>query len=318
MKRVLRLLAVSSIILGLLGSSALAATTFINIGTGSTGGTYYPVGAAMCKIWNDNIPGLKASAQSTGGTVHNLQLLANKEAEAGFMDGLYYFAYQGKGKYEGNPQSYLRALVPLYAEPVHILVAKGSGIKSLKDFKGKRVSVGVVASGTEVTARELLKIAGLNPDKDIKPENLGLTDTAQAFSNKQIDAAITVGAVGIAGVVEAATMGVVEFIGLPEGQIKQANGRMPYYVPFTIPANTYKGQPEPIKTIASWNIIGVRQELDPDLAYKMTKALFENKKNLVNVSARMEGMSPENVKEILIPLHIGAKKYYKEIGAITM
>jgi TRAP transporter TAXI family solute receptor len=317
-KKGMRLLAVSCVILGLLGGSALAATTFINIGTGSTGGTYYPVGAAMCKIWNTAIPGLKASAQSTGGTVHNLQLMANKEAEAGFLDGLYYFAYQGKGKYEGNPQSNLRALVPLYAEPVHIMVAKGSGIKTLRDFKGKRVSVGAVASGTEVTAKELLKIAGLNPDKDIKPENLGLSDTAQAFSNKQIDAAITVGAVGIAGVVEAATMGVVEFIDLPDGQIKQANGRMPYYIPFTIPANTYKGQPNPIKTIASWNIVGVRDDLDPDLAYKMTKALFQNKKDLTNVSTRVESMSPENVKYILIPLHIGAKKYYKEIGAVTM
>ncbi len=318
MKRVLRLLAVSCVLLGLLGSSALAATTFLNIGTGSTGGTYYPVGAAMCKIWNDAIPGLKASAQSTGGTVHNLQLMGNKEAEGGFLDGLYYFAYLGKGKYEGNPQSDLRALVPLYAEPVHILVAKGSGIKTLKDFKGKRVSIGAVASGTEVTAKEMLKIAGLNPEKDIKPENLGLSDTAQAFSNKQIDAAITVGAVGIAGVVEASTMGVVEFIDLSEGQIKQTNGRMPYYVPFTIPANTYKGQPNPIKTVASWNIIGVRNDLDPDLAYKMTKALFQHKKDLMNVSARMEAMTPENVKVILIPLHIGAKKYYKEVGAITM
>ena len=90
MKRVLRLLAVSCVLLGLIAGSALAATTFINIGTGSTGGTYYPVGAAMCKIWNDAIPGLKASAQSTGGTVHNLQLMGNKEAEGGFLDGLYY------------------------------------------------------------------------------------------------------------------------------------------------------------------------------------------------------------------------------------
>lgn len=93
---------------------------------------------------------------------------------------------------------------------------------------------------------------------------------------------------------------------------------MPYYIPFTIPANTYKGQPNPIKTIASWNIVGVRDDLDPDLAYKMTKALFQNKKDLTNVSTRVESMSPENVKYILIPLHIGAKKYYKEIGAVTM
>jgi len=312
-KRVLHLLAVSCVLLGLLGGSALAATTFINIGTGSTGGTYYPVGAAMCKIWNDNIPGLKASAQSTGGTVHNLQLMANKEAEGGFMDGLYYFAYQGKGKYEGNPQSNLRALVPLYAEPVHILVAKGSGIKSLKDFKGKRVSIGAVASGTEVTARQLLKAAGIDPDKDIKAENLGVGDTATAFSDNRIDAAIMVGSLGMAGVIEATTLGVVEFIDVPDAIRDKVIQDTPYWVPFTIPANFYSNQPNEVKTYASWNILAVHKDLDAEVVYQMTKALFEHKDDLLAVRATMQTMTPENIKYILVPLHFGARKYYDEV-----
>jgi TRAP transporter TAXI family solute receptor len=161
----------------------------------------------------------------------------------------------------------------------------------------------------------LLKIAGLNPDKDIKPENLGLSDTAKAFGDKQIDAAITVGAVGIAGVVEVATMGLADFIDIPEATINQVCAQYPYFLPFTIPANTYKGQTAPVKTFASWNIVAVHQKMDADLVYKMTKALFEHKPELVNVSTRMVSMTPDAIRYIKIPLHPGAKKYFKEIGA---
>ena len=313
MKRGFRFLAVGAALFSLMAGTAFGAT-FINIGTGTTGGTYYPVGAGMAKIWNTAIPGMKASAQSTGGTVHNLQLMNKGEAEMGFADGLYYFAYLGKGKYEGQPQKYLRAMVPLYAEPIHFLVAKGSGIKDLRGLKGKRVSIGAVASGTEVTAKELLRAAGLNPDKDIKAENLGLSDTAKAFADKQIDAALTVGAVGISGVVEAATMGLVEFVDVPEAQINQICAKLPYFLPFTIPAKTYNGQDKPNKTFASWNNLVVSDKVDADLVYKMTKALFDKKQDLVNITTRMSSMTPENVRYIKIPLHQGAKKFYKEAG----
>ena len=197
MTKTARFLIVTAMILVFAG--AASAATFINIGTGSTGGTYYPVGAGMAKVWNSAIPGMKANAQSTGGTAQNLALLGKGEAEVIFADGLYFFAYEGKGTFEGKPMKELRGLVPLYAEPIHFLVAKGSNIKSIQDLKGKRVSVGAVGSGTEVTVRTLLKVAGLDPDKDIKPENLGLSDTAGAFADKNIDAALTVGALGIAG-----------------------------------------------------------------------------------------------------------------------
>ena len=297
-------------------AGAASAATFINIGTGSTGGTYYPVGAGMAKVWNSVIPGMKANAQSTGGTAQNLALLGKGEAEVIFADGLYFFAYEGKGTFAGKPMKELRGLVPLYAEPIHFLVAKGSNIKSIQDLKGKRVSVGAVGSGTEVTVRTLLKVAGLDPDKDIKPENLGLSDTAGAFADKNIDAALTVGALGIAGVVEITTLGTAEFRDIPADVIAKLGKELPYYLPFDIPANTYKGQTKPVKALASWNVLITTEKLGDEDAYKMTKALYEHKQDILNISTRLASMSPENLKYIQVPLHKGALKYYKEIGAV--
>ena len=297
-------------------AGAASAATFINIGTGSTGGTYYPVGAGMAKVWSSEVPGMKASAQSTGGTAQNLALLGKGEAEVIFADGLYYFAYKGKGMFEGKPMPQLRGLVPLYAEPIHFLVSKGSSIKTIQDLKGKRVSVGAVGSGTEVTVRTILKLAGLDPDKDIRAENLGLSDTAGAFADNNIDAALTVGALGIAGVVEIATMGTAEFRDMPKDIIKKLGKELPYYLPFTIPANTYKGQTKDVKAMASWNVLITTDKISADDAYKMTKSLYDKKQDILNISSKLASMSPENIKYIQVPLHPGAEKYYKEIGAI--
>ncbi|OUO93942.1 TAXI family TRAP transporter solute-binding subunit [Cloacibacillus sp. An23] len=291
------------------------AATFINIATGSTGGTYYPVGAAMAKVWNDSIPDMRANAQSTGGTAQNLSLLSKGEAEVIFADGLYYFAYEGKGMFEGRAMKGLRAIAPLYAEPIHFLVAKGSGIKSIKDLKGKRVSVGAVGSGTEITVRALLKANGIDPDKDIRAENLGLSETASAFSDKQIDAGLVVGALGIAGVVEITTVDTAELIDFEPGVIGTLCKALPYYLPFEIPANTYKGQEKAVRSMASWNVLVTNDKLGEELAYSMTKALYDKKGDILNVSSRLSSMSPENLKFIQIPLHPGAQRYYGEAGS---
>ena len=300
----------------IISSSAMAATSFITIGTGSTGGTYYPVGAGLAKIWTKYVPDLKADAQSTGGTVHNIQLMEKKEIQAATMDNNYYNAYNGLLKYKGQNHKYLRGLLSLYPEPVQIMVAKGSGIKSLKDFKGKRISIGAVASGTELSARELLVAAGIDPDKDIKGENLGVGDTGSAFADKHIDAAVMLGALGMGGVVEPSTLGLVEFLDIPNDIIEKIIKQSPYWFKFTIPANTYRGQPNPVKTYAGPNIITVTAEIPENTVYQMTKTAFEHKKDLVAISSNMQNMTPEGAKNIMIPLHPGALKYYKEIGVI--
>jgi TRAP transporter TAXI family solute receptor len=301
----------------ILAFSAMAgAATFINIGTGSTGGTYYPVGSAIAAIWNRVIPDMKAASQSTGGTAQNLQLLENGEAEVGFTDGLYYFAYNGLQSFEGKPQTHLRGLTPLYPEPVQLMVAEGSGITSIKDLKGKRVVIGAVGSGTENTSRMLLKVAGIDPDKDIKPQNLGLSETAGAIADKNIDAAFMMAGVGASAVVEVTTMGTGHLIPIEDDVIAALNKELPYYTAFTIPANSYKGQTEPLKVAATWNVLTAHEKLDADLVYQMTKALYDNKQDLVNVAANMSFMDASEVGVIQIPLHPGAERYFKEIGVI--
>ncbi|MDI6705807.1 MAG: TAXI family TRAP transporter solute-binding subunit, partial [Bacillota bacterium] len=189
---------------------------FITIGTGTTGGSYYPLGGTMAKIWTDNIPNVHAGVQSTGGTIQNIQLMNDKQAEVGFTDTKYVLAYNGQGDWEGNPQTWLRGLLPLYPEPTNIVVAKNSGIKTLQDLKGKRVSIGAVGSGTESTSRELFKVLGMDVDKDIKAFMLGTGDTAKAFQDKQIDAAILVGSLGMSSVVELTSLNLVDFMDLPD------------------------------------------------------------------------------------------------------
>lgn len=300
----------------LLSATSAMAVQFVNVATGPTGGTYYPVGSAMAKIWTDHMKGIKASAQSTGGTMNNIQLLADEEAEAAFADGLYYDAYNGLESYKGKPQAFLRAAVPLYPEAIHLLVARDSGIETLQDLKGKRVSVGAVGGSTMLTAFHLLRLAGLDPEKDIVPENLGHADTVAAFADKRIDASVTIGAIGIASAVETTTVGTASLISIPQAIVGKICEETPYFSPITIPAGTYKNQPGPIETFSSPNILAVHARLDDDLVYGMTKALFEHKEGLVAVSARMSAMNPESVAQIKIPLHPGALRYYKEMGIL--
>lgn len=291
------------------------AAQFINIGTGPTGGTYYPVGAGIAKILNANIKDMKASAQASGGTRNNIQLMESGEAQVIFADGLYYDAYNGLGGYNGSPKKFMRAMVPLYPEAIHVVVLKGSGIKKLSDLAGKRVSVGAVGGSVELTADNLFKCAGIDAST-IKKEYLGHSESVAAFQDKQIDAAITVGAIGIASVVEPMTLGIVELIDVPDDVVAKMIEITPYFAPLTIAKGSYKGQERDVKTFSSPNILAVDEKQDAEAVYQMIKVLFQHKQDLVTISARMSEMDPKYVKDIKIPLHPGAEKYYKEIGVI--
>ena len=297
--------------------AAFGAPIFVNIGTGSTGGTYYPVGSAMATIWNKVIPDMRAASQSTGGTTQNIQLMQSGETETGFTDGLYYFAYHGRQAFEGNAQTFLRGMLPLYPEPIHLIAAENSGIKSVKDIKGKRVAIGAVGSGIEATCRALLKdVLGIDPDKDVNAQNLGMSESASALADKNIDVAFMMGGIGSAAVVEVVTLGTGYLIPLEDDVVEGLHKALPYYSAFAIPSNSYKDQAEPLKTAATWNILSVHEKLEDNVVYAMTKALFDNKPELVNVAAVMRFMDASEVGVIQIPLHPGAEKYYKEIGAV--
>lgn len=300
----------------LLAIPAIALAEFINIATGSTGGTYYPVGATMANIWRDNIPGAKASAQSTGGTVNNIQLLRAGEAEACICDGMYYDAYHGMGSYAGRAHPFLRGIAVLYPDVVHFVVAKDSDIKTVADLKGKRVGVGPVGGSVPLLAQAILAAAGLDMRKDIRPEYLGHAETTAAFADKHIDAAIAVGSLGIASVVEMTTLGTAKILPLDADIITTVCASAPYFTPYAIPSSSYKGQDEALSTLSIPNIVAVHEKLSPDLVYHMTRLLFEHKADLVAVAASMEAMKAENVAQIKIPLHPGAERYYREQGIL--
>lgn len=301
--------------LALMAGTASAAE-FLNIATGPTGGTYYPVGAAMAKIWTDNIKDLKASAQSTGGTFNNIGLMDQGEAEAAFADGLYYDAYFGKGRYEGKPQKFLRGMVVIYPEIIQLVVSTKSNVDKFEDLKGKRISFGSVGGSVTATSESIFRAGGFDPAKDIKVEYLGHADATAAFADRRIDAAINMGALGISSVTEPTTTGTVKLISLPEDVIKKMCEERPYFSPAVIPAGTYKGQTEPIHTFQSPNIIAVSDKLGDDLVYNMTKQLFEHKQDLVNVAKVMQAMKADEISQIKIPLHPGAERYYREIGIL--
>lgn len=294
---------------------AAEAVEFVTIGTGPTGGTYYPVGAGIAKIWTDNVKDMRANAQASGGTRNNIQLMESDEAQVIFADGLHYDAYNGRDSYDGQAKTFLRAMVPLYPEAIHIVAHKDSGIKTLADLAGKRVSVGAVGGSVELTSENLFKCAGIDP-ASIKKEYLGHSESVAALQDKQIDAAITVGAIGISSVVEPMTLGIVDLIDVPDEVVAKMIEITPYYAPLTIPKDSYKGQTRDVKTFCSPNILAVHEKLSEESVYQMTKALFDHKQDLVVISARMSEMDPSYVKDIKIPLHPGAEKYYKEIGAV--
>ncbi|MDZ4163568.1 MAG: TAXI family TRAP transporter solute-binding subunit [Smithellaceae bacterium] len=315
-KSLLFIAALSVFFLGVAGLTAVNAQerVFLSIGTGTTGGSYYPIGGAMAKIWSDKIPNVRASVQSTGGTIQNIQLMADKQTEAGFTDTKYVLAFQGKGPFAGKPQPWLRGLVPLYPEPTNIVVTKDSGIKSLRDLRGKRISIGAVGSGTEATSRELFTVLGMDVEKDLKPFMLGTGETASALKDKRIDAAILVGSLGMSSVVEITSLNLVDFLEVDDAMFQSIFRVNDTWVQFTIPANYYQHQSRPVKTYASFNILSVRDDLPAALAYLMTKTLFESKADLLAVRPTMENMTLENVHKIAIPLHPGAIRYYREMG----
>jgi len=312
-----KLLLVLSLILAftifISADSVAASKMFITIGTGSMGGSYYPVGACMAKIINENVEGVNASVQSTGGTVANLQLMKSGEAQMATVDLNAHDAYWGTGKYKEERMPWIRALTPLYPECIHLMVAKDSEIKSVYDFKGKRISVGAVASGTEVSSKQLLAALGITFD-DIKPRRLGISETTQAFKDRQIDAAIMAGSLGMSGVIEAFSLGLVRLIPMPDEVLAKLQAKYPYWVPLVVPAGYYLGQTEEVKQYGDWNFTIIHEDVPEDIVYNIVKALFENREELILTKEKMSNMKLENISNMSIPLHPGAKRYYIEKG----
>lgn len=290
---------------------------YISIATGGTAGTYYPLGGAIAKIFNENVEGVTANAQSTGASVENIGLVEKGETEIAFIQSdITYYAYTGtenfadKGKVEN-----IRGMAMFYPEVIQIIATESSGIKSVEDLKGKKVAIGAPGSGTEANARQILAAHGMTYDDLGKADYLSFGEAADQLKNKQVDAAFVTAGLPTAAVTEVGQTADIVVVPIDQGKIAELSAEYPFYTEVTIPAGTYKNQDSDVITTAVMAMLVVPEELDEDLMYELTKALFEHRDTIIETHDRGNDLKLETaILGMPIELHPGSKRYYDEQG----
>jgi TRAP transporter TAXI family solute receptor len=290
----------------------------LSIATGGTGGVYYPLGGGMANVLSKYVPGMQATAEVTGGSVDNLRLIGTgKPYIALAMADASQDAYRGEDKFKGSKVP-LRTLMVLYPNRMHVVTVEGTGINTMKDLKSKRVSTGSPGSATEVMAFRVIEAAGLDKDRDMRRERLGVAESVNAVKDRKIDAFFWVGGLPTAAVTDlAATPGVkiklVDHADLVPAMNKKYGN---LYVEDVIPRATYAGMAQDNRQATVWNILVAHENLSEQAAYNIVKTIFDKREELINVHKEAANFKLETQKQATtpIPYHPGAVKYFKEKG----
>lgn len=265
---------------------------FMSIGTGGTGGVYYPLGGALASRLSVADSTRQYTAEVSGGSVENVNRVVRGQVDLGFaLSVTVYEAYHGAAT--GEPGRRLRVVAPLYPNVIHVMVREDAGITGLDDLRGRRVSVGSAGSGTEQTSRQLLETRGMDYD-DVDEEYLSFSESAAALKDGALDAAILSVGYPAAAVLEATTTGGVSLLALSEGEVAAITARFPYYDPADIPTGIYRGVDEPVPTVAMMNWLVARDDLPEDVARAALNILGG------------EGVSLEQVHEMARQIDMGA------------
>jgi uncharacterized protein len=288
----------------------------LSIATGGTGGVYYPMGGGLAEIINNQVEGYSATAEVTGASVENMGLIATGDADLALaLADTVQQAHAGTGRFEGQQLEMVRGLASMYANMVHIVALEGSGITTLDDLRGKRVSVGAPGSGTEVNAEAILSANGITYD-DIEEQRLNFNETADALANGDIDAGFWSVGAPTSSILNLATTNSIVLIELTDEQLAAAQAADATFARTTLPGGTYEGAAEDITILGIPNVLVVSSEMSDDLAYAITKAMFENIADLQAVHPAANETTVEfTMVATPIPLHPGAIRYYEEIGA---
>ncbi len=313
-------LAACAIVLGaaLIAGAAIAQQKTIAIATGGTGGVYYPLGGGLANILSKSLPGYQATAEVTGGSVDNLKLIGSGQSELAFsMADAALDAFNGEDKFKSGKVA-VRTLMVLYPNRMHVVTIDGIGITKMSDLKGKRVSTGSPGSATEVMAFRVIEAAGLDKDKDMKRERLGVAESVNAIKDRKIDAFFWVGGLPTAAVTDlGATPGVkIKLIDHSDVVDKMNAKYGKLYVTDVIPTKTYPGQDADNKIATVWNILVSNDKMADDVAYAVVKIIFDKKADLVAVHKEAENFDYKFQKTASspIPWHPGALKYFAEKG----
>ena len=314
--------AFASVALGvalLLSGAASAQEKYsLSIATGGTGGVYYPLGGGLANLLSKYVPGMQATAEVTGGSVDNLKLIATGKPYIAFsMADAGQDAYRGEDKFKGGKVP-LRTLMVLYPNRMHVVTIEGTGINKMADLKGKRVSTGSPGSATEVMAFRVMEASGLDKDRDVTRERLGVAESVNAIKDRKIDAFFWVGGLPTAAVTDLAnTPGIkIKMIDHSDTVAKMNKKYGPLYVQDVIPKDMYKGMGADNKIATVWNILVSNQNLSDQTAYSIVKTIFDHQSDLVAVHKEALNFKLENQKASAspIPFHPGAVKYFAERG----
>ena len=298
----------------ILAPAASQAQEFINVLTGGTSGVYYPLGVALAKIYGDKIQGVRPTVQATKASVENLNLLQQGKGEVAFTLGdslAQGWAGDAEAGFRGKLDK-LRGMTAIYSNYVQIVASKESGIKTLADLKGKRLSVGAPKSGTELNARAILSAAGLSYNDLGKVEYLPFGESVELMKNRQLDATLQSAGLGVASIRDLATSVDIVVVEVPDAVIEKAGAP---FVKAVIPANTYGGQTTPVKAAAVVNYLVTRADMKDEIVYQMTKAVYDNLSDLQAAHSAGKEIKIENaLSGMPVPLHPGAKRYFDEKG----
>ena len=298
-------------------SSALAAPTFINVLTGGTSGVYYPIGVALSQLYSNGIDGSKTSVQATKASVENLNLKQDRSGELAVALGDS-VADAWNGVQDAGfkaPLKKLRAIAGTYPNYIQIVASKESGITTLEDLKNKRISVGAPKSGTELNARAIFKAAGLSYEDMGKVEFLPYAESVELIKNRQLDATLQSSGLGMAAIRDLAATLPITFVAIPADITAKIDNAA--YQGAVIPAGTYDGQDSDVATVAITNILVSHDGVTDEVAYQMTKLMFDNLDRLGNAHSAAKDIKLQGAaKGLPIPLHPGAERFYKEAGAL--
>lgn len=299
------------------GAGSAKAQDFINILTGGTSGAYYPIGVALSNVYTKAIPNAKVQVQPTKASVENLNLLNTRKGELALTLGdTLSNAWKGDAE-AGFPQKLtsLRVIAAAYNNYIQIVASKDSGIKTLADLKGKRISVGAPKSGTEINARAVLGAAGITYKDFAKVEYLGFGESVDLMKNRQIDVTLQSAGLGVASIRDLANSISIVMVPVPADVVKKIGD--PAYLSTEIPANTYPGMDSAVPAAAVGNYFVTTDKVSNDLAYKMAKGMVEGLDQLYAAHSAAKGIKKEQMaKNPPVPLHPGAEKYYKEAGLL--
>lgn len=294
------------------GSKSGGEKQFLNIATGGTAGTYYPLGGALAELLNNNIKGMNASAQSTGASVANVNMLKDGSVDLAFIQNdIAYYAVNGSEMFKDNKVAGLRGLAALYPETIQFVTTADKGIKSIADLKGKKVAVGAAGSGAEANARQILAAYGITYD-DIDERFLSFGEAADALKDGNVDAGVVVAGFPTAAIQDLAANKSAAIINIDSDKADELMKKYPYYTKVSIPKGTYPGQEEDIHSVAVKCVVVTTDKMDDNLGGEVVKAIYEHLDRMKAAHAVGKYITKDTALDgMSIPMNAGAEQYLK-------